>query len=120
MLHPTAGALRFKVRGLQLKVPFGGAVGVIDQHEVWIVPQAFGLQFHGAAVLFDKLCKDKLQQLRAKRHPTKNVPSRDHVNAALIARDGGHCGQRLPARTISRRRFGRTKSIVVVMESASA
>jgi hypothetical protein len=49
-----AGALGFLVRGFQLEIPFGGAVGVVDQHEVRVVLKAFGLQFHGAAVLFDE------------------------------------------------------------------
>ena len=61
MLHLCAGALGFQVGGFQLEIPFGGAVGVVDQHEVRIVLQAFGLEFHGAAVLLDEFRENKFQ-----------------------------------------------------------
>ena len=124
MLHLAAGAFRFQMRGLQLEIPFGGTVGVVDQHEMRIVLQAFGLQFHGAAILFDELREDEFQQLGAEGQPAEDVPGGDHVDAALIAGDGRHGGeaenQYFPARMVSVRRLGRTKSMVVVMESAAA
>lgn len=94
MLHGGTGAFRFEMRGFELEVPFCGAVGVIDQHEVGIVLKAFGLQFHGAPILFHKFSEDKLQQMRAERKVPKNVPGRHHVDAALIARDGSNRCQR--------------------------
>ena len=84
MLHLATGALGFEVRGLELEIPFGGTVGVIDQHEMWIVLQAFGLEFHGAAVLLDKFGEDEFQQLGSEGQPAKKIPGGDDVNAALI------------------------------------
>ncbi len=89
-----AGSFCFEVRGLQLEIPFCGTVGVVDQHEVRIVLQAFGLQFHGAAILLDEFREDELQQLGAEGHPAENVPGGDHVDAALIASDGRYRGER--------------------------
>lgn len=94
MLHPTAGALRFKVRGLQLKVPFGGAVGVIDQHEMGIVLQAFGLELHGAAVLLDEFGEDEFQQFWTEGQPAKKIPGGNDIDTALVARDGRDGGER--------------------------
>jgi len=71
MLHRAAGTFGFQVRGFQLEVPFRGAVGVVDQHEVRIVLQAFRLEFHGAAILFDEFCEDKFQQVGNERHPAE-------------------------------------------------
>jgi len=47
--------------------------------------QSFRLQFHGAAVLLHKFRKHKLQQLRTKWQPAKNIPGRNHIDAAVIA-----------------------------------
>ena len=47
------------MRSFQLEIPFGGTVGVVDQHEMRIVLQAFGLQFHRVAILFDELCENE-------------------------------------------------------------
>ena len=55
----------------QLEVPLGGAVGIIDQHQMRIMFQSFGLQFHRAAVLFDKFREDEFQESRCKREPAK-------------------------------------------------
>ena len=53
--------LRFQMRCLQSEIPFGGTVGVVDQHQVRIVLQPFGLLFHGLAVLLHEFRKHKLQ-----------------------------------------------------------
>src|SRR5579872_7626114 len=87
MLHRLAGALGFEVRGFQLEIPFGGAVGIVDQHQVWIVLHAFGLHFHGAAILFDELSKNKFQEPGNEWNPSKEVPGGDDVDAAMRARD---------------------------------
>lgn len=94
MFHRRAGAFRFEMRGLQLEIPFGGTVGVVDEHEMRIVLQAFGLQFHGAAVLLDEFGEDELEELGAKGHPAENVPGGHDVDAALIASDGRYRGER--------------------------
>jgi hypothetical protein len=91
MLHLTAGAFGFEMSRLQLKIPFRGTVRIVDQHEMRIMLQALGLQFHGAAILLNEFREDKLQQLRAKRQPAKNVPRCDDVDAALIAGDRRYC-----------------------------
>ena len=87
MLHFPAGALGFEVRGFQLEIPLRRPVGVVDQHEMGIVLQAFGLHFHRAAVLLDELREDEFQETWYKRNPAKQVPGGDDVDAALCARD---------------------------------
>ncbi len=94
MLHLAACALGFKVCGLQLEIPFRGTVGVINQHEMRIVLQSFGLQFHGAAVLLDEFGEDELQQFGTKWQPAEQVPGSNNINAALIARDRRYGGKR--------------------------
>ena len=54
--------------------------------------QAFGLQFHGAAILFDEFCKDEFQDVGDERDPAEQVPGGDYVDAAMISRDGCDCG----------------------------
>ena len=93
VLHLSTRALRLQVCRLQLEIPFCGAVRVVDQHEMWIVLQTFGLQFHGAAVLFDELGEDEFQQLGAEGHPAEDVPSGDYVDAASVAGDGSDRGE---------------------------
>ena len=91
MLHFPAGALGFEVRGFQLEIPLSGTVGVVDQHEVWIVLQSFRLHFHRAAVLFDKLREDEFQQTRYEWNPAKQIPGGNDVDATLSARDRSNC-----------------------------
>ena len=93
MLHFCAGAFGFQVRGLQLEIPLRGAVGVVDQHEVRVVLQAFGLQFHGAAVLLDEFREDEFQHVRDEGDPAEQIPGGDDVDAAMTARDGRDRGQ---------------------------
>src|SRR5579872_2091819 len=87
-----AGAFRFEVRGFQLEVPFRRTVGVVNQHEMRIVLQALGLEFHSAAVLLDKFSKDEFQQFCTEGKPAKKVPGGDHVDAALVAGDRRYRG----------------------------
>src|SRR6266700_3645559 len=61
MLHFCSGSFRFEVRGLERKVPLRRTIGIIDQHQMWIMLQTFALQFHGSPVLFDEFCEDKFQ-----------------------------------------------------------
>ena len=81
------------MRGLQLEIPFGGTVGIIDQHEMRIVLQAFGLEFHGAAVLLDEFSENKFQQIRDERDPAEEIPRGHYVDAALVARNRRDRGQ---------------------------
>src|SRR5262249_35869876 len=78
---------------LESEIPFGGTVGVVDQHQVRVVLQAFGLNFHSAAVLFDEFCEHEFQYLRPEWYPAKNIPGRDNVDAALTTRDRRDRGQ---------------------------
>ena len=93
MLHRIAGSFGFEVRGLELEVPFGRTVGVINQHEMRIVLQAFGLEFHGAAVLLDEFGENEFQQLRTEGEPAEEIPGGDDIDAALIPGDGRDGGQ---------------------------
>ena len=76
------------------------------------------------AVLLHEFCEDEFQELGAEGNPAEEIPGGDYVDAALVAGYGSYGGQvenqYLPARIISERKFGSTKSMVVVMESASA
>ncbi len=58
-----------------------------------IVLQAFGLQFHRAPVLLDEFREHEFQQLGAERHPAKEVPGGDDIDAAVVARNRSNCGQ---------------------------
>ena len=62
MFHLCACTLRLEVRRFQLEIPLGGAVGVVDQHEVWIVLQTLRLVFHRLAILLDEFGKNKFQE----------------------------------------------------------
>jgi hypothetical protein len=52
-----------------LEVPFGRAVRVVDQHQVRIVLQSFGLLLHRFAILLDELSEYVLQQILAEGKP---------------------------------------------------
>ena len=62
MPHLASRSLCVQVSSFQLEVPLGGTVGVIDQHEMRIVLQAFRLLLHGPAILLHELCENELQQ----------------------------------------------------------
>jgi len=43
MFHLFTGSLRLQVRRFQSEVPLGGTIGVVDQHQMRVVLQAFCL-----------------------------------------------------------------------------
>src|SRR5882672_1217206 len=88
MLKFAAIFFHIEIRVLQPEVPLRRTVGVVDQHQMWVIAQAFGLQFHRPPILLDKLRKDKLQHLGREWYPAKDVPCRNYVNTAMIAGDG--------------------------------
>jgi len=88
VLHWFAGAFRLEVGCFELEVPLGGLVGIVDEHQVWIVFQALGLHFHGAAILFYEFSEDIFQKIGDEGDPAEEVPGGDYVDAALIAQDG--------------------------------
>ena len=55
--------------------------------------QAFGLQFHGTAVLFDELGEDQFQQFGAEGHPVKDIPGGNYVDTTSVAGDGSNGGE---------------------------
>ena len=75
---------------LQGEIPFGGAVGIVDQHQVRIVFQAFGLALHSLPVLLNKLCEDELQQAGTEGQPSKQIPGSNYINATVVASDRRH------------------------------
>jgi hypothetical protein len=87
MLKLGSGAAGLEIGLLELEIPLGGTIGVVDQHEMGIVLQTFRLSFHGLAILLDELGKNELQQLGAERHPPEDIPGGDYVDAALAARN---------------------------------
>ena len=67
---------------LEREVPFGGFVGVIDEHEAWIVAQALGLLNHCDLILANELCAKELGNRRDEGDMVKEIPCCDHVDAA--------------------------------------
>jgi hypothetical protein len=126
MLKLAASATGIEMGLLELEVPLGGTIGVVDQHEMGIVFQTFRLSLHGLAILLDKLGKNELQQLGAERHPSEDVPGGHHVDAAMIAGDGGNrsqarepvlpCPDRLPTHVWEREVDGGRDGIGVGVE----
>src|ERR1017187_9691785 len=109
---------------LQSEIPFCGTVGVVDQHEVRVVLQTFGLQFHGAAILLTNFAKTNFSNwgpngIQRNRFQAATTSMRHwlRVMGVTVVRLEN---QYLPARMTSERRLGSTKSMVVVIESASA
>ena len=83
---------------LEREVPFGGFVGVIDEHEAWIVAQAVGLLDHSDLILANESRAKEPGDWRDKGGVVKDVPRSDHVDAAGCAgngRDGGERGEPL-------------------------
>src|SRR5712691_9046637 len=76
MLHRTAALAGFKARGLQLVIPLGGSVGVIQQHQGRLVAEAERLTLHDALVLVEEMPGDQAEQGRGERHPAEYVPGR--------------------------------------------
>src|SRR5581483_2102744 len=93
MVEFATGAARIQQCLLQLEIPSRRAVGVVDQHQVWVVTETFALHFHGATVLFHELTKNILQQRGPERQPAKDVPAGDYINPAMAAGDGCDRGQ---------------------------
>src|SRR5579872_4685662 len=85
VLNLCSRASGLQMGGLQLEIPLRWTVGIVDQHEVRVVQQAFSLQFHRAPVLLDEFGKNELQKFRTERQPAKNIPGGDYVNAAVVA-----------------------------------
>ena len=94
MLHRLTGAARVEPGLLQREVPFGGAVGVVDEHEVGVVLQANCLALHGLLVLAYKfLAKEAANGQHQWSRPAKNIPRGTHVDAAMVLGDGRDRGQ---------------------------
>src|ERR1700676_4837561 len=93
MLKLAAVLLYLEHGVLQTEIPFCRTVGVVDQHEVRIVFQALGLQFHGAAILLYEFSEDEFQQLGAEGNPAEQIPCGHYVDAAPVARDGSDGGE---------------------------
>jgi len=101
MAHFASASASFQMGCLQGEIPFGGAVGIVDQHQVRIVFQALGLSLHSLPILLDKFGEDELQQARTKGQPSEEVPGSDYVNAAVVAgdwRDRSEAGKPILAR----------------------
>src|ERR1700674_1971722 len=100
----SAASASFQMGCLQSEIPLGGAVGRLNQHQVRIVFQAFGLLLHSLPVLLYKFGEDELQQTGTERQPAEQVPGGNYVNAAVVAGDGrdrSQTGKPVLARTDS-------------------
>src|SRR2546428_9226474 len=69
MLHRTAALAGFQARGLELVIPLGGSVGVIQQHQGRLVAEAERLTLHDALVLVEEMAGDQGEQGGGPRHP---------------------------------------------------
>src|SRR5438105_6866483 len=95
MLHRLATAARIEAGLLEREVPFGGAVGVVNQHEIGVIAQALSLLFHGALVLANEfLSEEAADRQNQRRGPAKNIPRRANINAAMAGSDRGYGGER--------------------------
>ena len=92
MPHGLAVAPRFKVSPLELEVPLGRAVSIIDQHEVRTLLQAFGLHLHRFLVLADEGAREDFEGCCQKRYAGKYVPGSAEVQAAVLGVYGCYGG----------------------------
>ena len=108
---------------LQREVPLRRHVRIVNQHQPRVRPQPARLLHHRLLILRHELRPKVRRNRRNKRHPIRNVPSRNHIDPASRRRHRSHRRQRskpraprpfaFTARIVSYRRFGSTKSIVV-------
>jgi hypothetical protein len=87
-------AFRFKAGLLEGKVPLGGLVGIVNEHEAGVVAQSFSLLNHGDLILADETSAKELRDRRDEGDAVKDVPRGDDVDAAGGRGDRGDGGQR--------------------------
>ena len=102
---------------LQGEIPFGGFVGIVDEHEAGVVFEAFGLLDHGELILTDEFRSEEFGNRREEWHVVEDVPGGDDVDTAggrvtgvTVVSEENHLS---PERMISVRRLGSVKSMVV-------
>lgn len=83
-----AGALRFEMRGLELEIPFGGTIRVVNQHQMRIRFQADRLFGHRVGILRDKPRPKNFDDESDDGHIAQDVPCRAEIETAKIAANG--------------------------------
>lgn len=88
------GAFSFEAALFEGEVPFGGDVGVVDEHEAGVRAEAAGLLDHGLLVLGDELCAEVSGDGCDEGDAVGDVPGGDDVDAAGGGGGGGDGGER--------------------------
>ena len=88
MRRGGAGALGFEMGGIQSEIPFRGAVGVVNQHEMRIVFQAFGLLRHRLRILRDEARAEDANDDVHDGDEAEHIPGSAKIQAAEIAANG--------------------------------
>ena len=78
---------------LEGEVPFGGLVGVVDEHEGGTETEALGLLDHGLLVLADEACAKELCDGGDEGDAVEDIPGGGDVDAAGGGGDGGDGGE---------------------------
>src|SRR5271166_2275290 len=79
-----SGLERVETCLLEGEIPLRGAVGVVDEHERGIVPEALGLLDHGDLVLADEAAPEKCRNRSYKWDGVEDVPCRSDIDPAGI------------------------------------
>ena len=84
MHHCRAGAPRLQQVRFQPEIPLGGPVGIVDQHQPWIVLQSLSLQDHRLLILAQELLRKDPEN----RYRQQQIPSRHKINPAKVPLHG--------------------------------
>ena len=87
-----AGLLRFEPASLELEIPAGGAVRVIDEHHAILILEPHRLLLDYFHVLANKARTQNMNHERHHGNPGKDVPRRTKIEPAKIAPDRSHRG----------------------------
>src|SRR5689334_7105724 len=87
------GGLSIEARLLQPEIPFGWPIGIVDQHQRRVVPEAVCLFDHRLLVLPHEARAEEASNRCDEWHVIEDVPGGDYIDAAGGRRDWGDCGQ---------------------------
>lgn len=81
----SARAFRFEMGSFQLEIPFGGTIGVVNQHEMRIRFQSFSLLGHRSRVLCDKAWTENAHNEANNGYNSQHIPRSAKIETAQIA-----------------------------------
>src|SRR5215469_18122176 len=85
MVGRHSSLLRLQMRGLQLKIPFRGAVGVVDQHQMRIRFQSLRLLGNRLGILRNEARAQNSNDESNHWNKSKDVPRSAEIQPAQIA-----------------------------------